>query len=53
MKYIVKVRYLEFSFNLGAEAMNFAERAKASLVMDEKYDNDVVIEVVNDYAQED
>lgn len=51
MKYIVKVRYLEFSFNLGTEAMNFAERAKASLVRDEKYNNDVVIELVNEETE--
>jgi len=53
MKYIVKIRYMEFAFNLGTEALNFAERAKASLVKEEKFDNDVVIELVDDYAQED
>lgn len=51
MKYIVKIRYLEFSFNLGAEAMDFAERAKASLVRDEKYNNDVVIELVDEETE--
>lgn len=48
MKYIVKIRYMEFVFNIGTEALNFAERARASLVEEEKYDNHVVIEVVND-----
>ena len=48
MKYIVKIRYMEFVFNVGAEALNFAERARASLVEEEKYDNHVVIEVVNE-----
>lgn len=52
MKYIVKIRYMEFAFNIGAEALNFAERAKASLVKEEKFDNDVVIELVNADAQE-
>lgn len=48
MKYIVKIRYMEFVFNVGAEALNFAERARASLVEEEKYDNHVAIEVVNE-----
>lgn len=48
MKYIVKIRYVEFIFNVGAEALNFAERARASLVEEEKYDNHVVIEVVKE-----
>ena len=51
MKYIVKIRYMEFVFNVGAEALNFAERARASLVLDKQFDNHVVIEVVED-AQE-
>lgn len=53
MKYIVKIRYMEFAFNIGTEALNFAERAKASLVKEEKFNNDVVIELVNDDARED
>lgn len=48
MKYIVKIRYVEFVFNLGLEALNFAERARASLAEEEKYDNHVVIEVVKE-----
>lgn len=51
MKYIVKIRYMEFVFNIGTEALNFAERARASLVEDDKFDNHVVIEVAED-AQE-
>lgn len=48
MKYIVKIRYMEFVFNVGVEALNFAQRARTSLVEEEKYDNHVVIEVVKE-----
>lgn len=51
MKYIVKIRYVEFVFNLGVEALNFAERARASLVEEDKFDNHVVIEFVKEDAQ--
>jgi len=48
MKYIVKIRYMEFAFNIGTEALNFAERARASLLEEDKFDNHVVIEVVKE-----
>lgn len=51
MKYIVKIRYVEFVFNIGVEALNFAERARASLVEEDKFDNHVAIEFVKEDAQ--